>query len=140
MSNSIQLHPKHGLAPAILVCPQCGKDTNELALLGASADKVMKEYGKDGYQEYGSNKICSNNLCGSCQAILDNNGILIVAEDIKQSLLLDQDMITTLKEKIGKIIDFDKYLGQYVCVKKAFWYVDEEGNVRMRDPKEWLKQ
>lgn len=141
MSGSIRLHPKYGVAPALLFCPVCGKDTNGLALLGATADKVMKEHGQDkGYQEYGHNRLPDTNICGECQSILENKGIIIIAEDIQQSLKLNEESITVLKEKIGDIIDFDKIRGQIARVSKAFWYADDEGNIRMRDPKEWLSQ
>lgn len=140
MSNSITLHAKYGVAPALLVCPICGKDTGGIALLGAKADKVMRDAGKDGYQEYGHNKIPDTNICGECQSILENKGIIIIAEDIQQSLKLNEETITVLKEKIGDILDFDKIRGQIARVSKAFWYADDEGNIRMRDPKEWLSQ
>jgi ribosomal protein L37AE/L43A len=75
--SSIRLSTKHGLAPALTFCPLCGKDTNELALLGASCDKVMREVhemtgGKagsiDGYKEYGHNRIPSSEPCDECKA------------------------------------------------------------------------
>lgn len=34
MSNSIPLSPKHGLNPTIPICFWCGKEKNEIALLG----------------------------------------------------------------------------------------------------------
>lgn len=140
MAGSIKLHDRHGLAPALLVCPLCGQETNGLALLGASADKVMRDCGQKGYEEYGHNKIPDNKPCDTCQDVLDNNGLIIIADDVGQSLSLNEEMIVILKEKIGEIIDFDKYRGQVVRVAKAFWYADDEGNIRMRDPKEWLGQ
>lgn len=36
MSNSIRLHPEHGVNPTLPVCFWCGKDKNEIALLGAA--------------------------------------------------------------------------------------------------------
>ena len=36
MSGSIRLHEKHGLNPTIPTCFWCGKDKNEIALLGAA--------------------------------------------------------------------------------------------------------
>ena len=141
MSGSIRLHPKYGVAPALLFCPVCGKDTNGIAMLGATADKVMRDAGqKDGYKEYGHNRLPDNNICDECQSILENKGIIIIAEDIQQSLKLNEEAITVLKEKIGDILDFDKIRGQIARVSKAFWYADDEGNIRMRDPKEWLSQ
>lgn len=36
MSDYIRLHPKHGVNPTIPVCYWCGKEKNEVALLGAA--------------------------------------------------------------------------------------------------------
>lgn len=36
MSDGIRLHPKHGVNPTIPVCYWCGKEKNEVALLGAT--------------------------------------------------------------------------------------------------------
>jgi hypothetical protein len=36
MNDSIRLHPKHGLNPTIPICFYCGKEKNEIALLGAA--------------------------------------------------------------------------------------------------------
>ena len=36
MTGSIRLHPKFGLNPTIPTCFWCGKDKNELILLGAA--------------------------------------------------------------------------------------------------------
>ena len=139
MAGSIRLHGRHGLAPALLVCPLCGQETNGLALLGASADKVMRDCGQGGYQEYGHNRIPDSQPCGDCQNILNNNGVIIIADDIQQSLKLSDELVKVINEKLEGILNFDKYRGQVVRMKKAFWYTDEE-NVRFRDPKEWMDQ
>ena len=139
MAGSIRLHDRHGLAPALLVCPLCGQETNGLALLGASADKVMRDCGQKGYEEYGHNRIPDSQPCDSCQNVLDNNGVIIIADDIQQSLKLTDELVKVINEKLEGILNFDKYRGQVVRMKKAFWYTDEE-NVRFRDPKEWMDQ
>ncbi|MFH1021796.1 MAG: hypothetical protein V1809_00230 [Planctomycetota bacterium] len=36
MNDSILLSRQHGLNPCLLVCPRCGKDSGEIALLGRS--------------------------------------------------------------------------------------------------------
>lgn len=36
MAKSIKLHKEHGLNPTLSVCIICGKDTGEIALLGAA--------------------------------------------------------------------------------------------------------
>ena len=38
MSDSIKLHPQHGLNPTMPVCIFCGRETGEIALLGAAYD------------------------------------------------------------------------------------------------------
>lgn len=35
MKGDLQLHPKLGVNPHLTVCPRCGKDSNELLLIGA---------------------------------------------------------------------------------------------------------
>jgi hypothetical protein len=41
MSDHIVLHPKHGLAPHLTVCPNCGKDGNEIMLMGIKEFKQI---------------------------------------------------------------------------------------------------
>ena len=69
---SLYLHSKHGVAPALTFCRICGKDANELALLGISADKTMREVyeatngahgDKVGYKEYEHNRIPATEPC-----------------------------------------------------------------------------
>lgn len=43
MANSIPLSKKHGLNPTIPVCAWCGKDKNEIALLGHIGDRRKGE-------------------------------------------------------------------------------------------------
>lgn len=73
---SIKLHPKHGLAPALTICPKCGKDTNEIALLGSTCNTVMRNLHEasngalgspEGYKEYGHNKIIASEPCDECK-------------------------------------------------------------------------
>lgn len=75
--GGITLHSRHGVAPALTFCPRCGKDTNELALLGIRADKVMRqvyemtggrEGSMEGYKEYGQNRIPASEPCDECKA------------------------------------------------------------------------
>lgn len=140
MSDSIRLHSKHGLAPALMICPLCGKETNGLALLGASADKVMKEATGEGYKEYGHNKIPDHEPCDSCKELLNNQGTILLGQDIGQSLLLTSEMVDSLVGRVaddkGRLLDFDAMRGKVITFPKAFWYADGD-NIRLRDPKEW---
>lgn len=55
MSKGVRLSEKHGLNPSILVCPVCGKETGEIALLGKlKGDKEAPKY------------MYSNNPCDEC--------------------------------------------------------------------------
>lgn len=148
MSNSIRLHSKHGVAPALMFCRICGKDTNGLALLGASCDKAMRELyessdgklgSRDGYKEYGHNRIPDAEPCDECKACLQG-GCIIIAEDTHEYLRLTKDMTDSLVGRVGadgRCIDFDALRGKIVNMKKAFWVVDGD-NIRLRDPKEWM--
>lgn len=140
--SGIRLHPKHCLAPAILVCRICGKETNGLALLGISADKIMREAGQsDGYHEYGHNKLVDQEPCNECKSYLDNGGTIIIAQDIEQYLRLDRAQVDSLVMRVadakGRILDFEAMRGKIITLRKAFWRADDEGNIRLRDPKEW---
>jgi len=145
---SIILHPKHCLAPALTFCRICGKDANELTLLGASADKVMRDLAdatdgqhgsKNGYQEYGHNRIPANEPCDECKAHL-NGGVIFIADDYPRVLRLTKDMADSLVGRIGdgdRYLDIDAVRGKICKIPKTFWYTDGE-NIRLRDPKEWM--
>ena len=47
MSKGIEISPKHGLNPTIPVCFWCGKEKNEIALLGRIREKTKNSYGSD---------------------------------------------------------------------------------------------
>jgi hypothetical protein len=148
--SGITLSHKHGVAPALMFCRICGKDTNGLALLGASCDKTMRElheatggqYGsREGYQEYGYNKIPDSEPCDECKAYLQG-GCIIIAEDTREYLRLTKDMTDSLVGRVGaegRCIDFDAMRGKIVTMKKAFWVADGL-NIRLRDPKIWMEK
>lgn len=45
MSKGIEISPKHGLNPTIPVCFWCGKEKNEIALLGRIREKTTNRFG-----------------------------------------------------------------------------------------------
>lgn len=47
MSKGIEVSPKHGLNPTIPVCFWCGKNKNEIALLGRIREKTTNRYGSE---------------------------------------------------------------------------------------------
>ena len=121
MSGSIRLHEKHCLAPAMMVCPLCGQHTNGLALLGANADKVMRQLGhKDGYKEYGYNNIPDSEPCDTCKGVLNGRGIIFIAEDVGQSLSLTGEMC----DQAGFI---EELRGKVVKIATKFWEETPEG-------------
>jgi hypothetical protein len=80
---SLRLHSKHGVAPALTFCRICGKEANEIALLGSQCDTVLKQVyeatdgahgDKDGYKDYGFNRIPSTEPCDECQKHLKSGG------------------------------------------------------------------
>lgn len=45
--NGIEISPKHGLNPTIPVCFWCGKEKNEIALLGHIREKTKDRFGSN---------------------------------------------------------------------------------------------
>jgi hypothetical protein len=146
MSKSISLHKQHGIAPALTFCRICGGDTNEIALLGAQADKVMREVqratGKPqrGYEGLISDRIPSDTPCDTCLEHLNNRGTIIIAGDTHEYLRLTGEQVDSLIHRVadakGRILDFDAMRGKIHNIPKAFWVADGE-NIRLRDTKEW---
>lgn len=72
MSKGIRLSKEHGVNPSILVCPVCGKETGEIALLGKlKGDKKAPMY------MYG------NNPCDECKKKF-NEGYVALVEAIQK--------------------------------------------------------
>ena len=148
MNRLNRLHNKHGVAPALSFCRICGKDAEELALLGASCDKAMRDVheatdgqhgSKEGYKEYGHNRIPASEPCKECKDHL-KTGTIFVARDTGEYLKLDADQVEDLHGKIAdakdRFIDFKGCIGRVITVNKAWWVASPEG-IRLRDPKEW---
>jgi len=141
---------KHGLAPALTFCGICGKDTNDLLFLGSECHKIMKnlyqqtggKYGnKDGYTGNSTEKLPSQEPCEDCKSYLTGGGIIFVALDSGQYLQLTKEQADDLVGKIWadetRCLDIEGLRGKICQMKKAWWTADEEGNIRLRDPKEW---
>lgn len=129
--NSITLHSKHGLAPALMVCPLCGQHTNGIALLGTKADIIMTELGqKGGYKEYGHNDIPDSEPCDRCKGILSNKGVIFISKSMGVSLILDKNEVENFKKAIGHVIMFDKIVGNVVELKKPFW-INDNGTIKV---------
>lgn len=75
MSKNIKLSPNHGLNPTIPVCFFCGKDKNEVALLG----KIKK-----GDPEAPRHCIIDYEPCDECKKIMSQGITLIEASETPQ--------------------------------------------------------
>lgn len=129
--TSIALHSKHGLAPALMICPLCGQHTNGIALLGTKADIIMSELGQQGgYKEYGHNDIPDSEPCDRCKGILSNKGVIFISKSTGEFLILDKNEVENFKEAIGHVIMFDKIVGNVVKLKKPFW-INDNGTVKV---------
>ena len=76
MSN-IRLSPKHGLNPSLLVCPICGKENGEIALLGRINDETR-------HADIEAPKyMIGKNPCKDCKELLDKGcKFLLETEDM----------------------------------------------------------
>ena len=75
MSKGIELSPKHGLNPTVLVCFFCGEDKNELALLGRVRSK------KNSDVEAPRRAVLNTEPCDKCKAHMAQGVILISVRD-----------------------------------------------------------
>lgn len=99
MSNSIKLSPKHGLNPCIPVCFFCGKEKNEIALLGQIGDCRKGE-----------------DFEAPMKAVLDFVPCEECQKKFAQGVLLIE--VTNSPEYIGMPIQENAYpTGRYVVVK-----------------------
>jgi hypothetical protein len=146
------LHSKHGVAPALTFCRICGKDASEIALLGSECNKVLKQVyeatdgahgDKDGYKDYGYNRIPATEPCDECKAHLKTGGTFIIDKYTGEYLRLDAGQIEHLHGRVadakGRFLDFKAIAGKIFTINRAFWKADDDGNIRLRDPKEWTE-
>ena len=145
---SITLHRKHGVAPALTFCRICGKETNELALLGSKCDTIMRDLHEatdgahgspSGYKEYGHNRIPASKPCDECKEHL-KTGTIFIAKDTGEYFKMPADAIEQLQGRIadakGRLLDFKACVGRIITMRAAWWINSPEG-IRLRDPKEW---
>jgi hypothetical protein len=93
----------------------------------------------NGYSEYGFNRIPDNEPCDECKAVLNGDGVIMIAKDTQEFLRLDKEQVDSLVGRVGdgeKCIDFDAIRGKACTIEKAWWYTDKCGNIRLRNPKE----
>ena len=86
MSKGIEVSPKHGLNPTIPVCFWCGKDKNEIALLGRIREKTKNRYGanvtkQDSDIEAPSRMVIDYEPCDECMKMWDSGVAVIEAQE-----------------------------------------------------------
>lgn len=86
MSKGIEVSPKHGLNPTIPVCFWCGKDKNEIALLGRIREKTKNRYGanvtkRDSDIEAPSRMVIDYEPCDECQKMWDSGVAVIEVQE-----------------------------------------------------------
>lgn len=82
MSKGIEISPKHGLNPTIPVCFWCGKDKNEIALLGRIREKTTNRFGanvtkRDSDIEAPRKTILDYEPCDECMKMW-YNGVVVL--------------------------------------------------------------
>lgn len=86
MSKGIEISPKHGLNPTIPVCFWCGKDKNEIDLLGRIREKTKNRYGanvtkRDSDIEAPSRMVIDYEPCDECMKMWDSGVAVIEVQE-----------------------------------------------------------
>lgn len=77
MSRGIEISPKHGLNPTIPVCFWCGKEKNEIALLGRIREKTKR--GSD--IEAPRRMVIDYEPCDECKKMWDSGVAVIEVQE-----------------------------------------------------------
>ena len=88
----LRLSQRHGMAPMLTCCQVCGGDTNELLLLGASADKVCQETLGQPYSGSSCQRI-PHGLCDSCQGRLKAGAAVYFCRQPPQLVMLSAECV-----------------------------------------------
>lgn len=86
MSNGIEISPKHGLNPTIPVCFWCGKEKNEIALLGRIREKTTNRFGanvtkRDSDLEAPRRMVLDYEPCDECKKWWDSGVAVIEVQE-----------------------------------------------------------
>lgn len=86
MSKGIEISPKHGLNPTIPVCFWCGKEKNEIALLGRIREKTTNRFGanvtkRDSDIEAPSRMVIDYEPCDDCKKWWDSGVAVIEVQE-----------------------------------------------------------
>lgn len=86
MSKGIEISPKHGLNPTIPVCFWCGKEKNEIALLGRIREKTTNRFGanvtkRDSDIEAPRRMVLDYEPCDECKKMWDSGVAVIEVQE-----------------------------------------------------------
>jgi len=106
--NNIRLHPKYGVNPTISSCIICGKEKNEIALLGAT------------YKEQAPmHMVISIEPCDNCKEKYLVNGIMLV--ETNEQKKPNGSIAVILLEAFQKIFDVPVPLEHTVLVEQGIF-------------------
>jgi len=74
-------------------CQLCGGDTNELLLLGASADKVCRETFGQSYSGSSCQRI-PHGICDKCKAMLDGGAACYICPERQAILMFSAECVS----------------------------------------------
>lgn len=77
MSKEIEISPKHGLNPTIPVCFWCGKEKNEIALLGRIREKTQRNSDIEAPRRM----VIDYEPCDECQKMWDSGVAVLEARE-----------------------------------------------------------
>lgn len=113
MSDSITLHPKHGINAHIILCAQCNTETLSLAMLGINNHKLIC---KCGAIEYGGKK---SQPCPKCKSTDREKKELTSMEPIYTGEICDKCKRTNKQINIEVITNGGVYFECLKCKSKG---------------------
>lgn len=124
MNGSIRLHPKYGVNPTISQCFWCGKDKNEIALLGAA---YKGEAPMHMLLDYEPCDTCRENM-GKGVALFEATGMtngkydftgrwMVIVEDAVRRLFHPEDVAAQVLHHRKAILDPEAF-GKLVSIYK----------------------
>jgi hypothetical protein len=110
MSESIRLHKEHGLNPTIVTCFFCGKEKNEIALLGSAYKDATPMH-----------MVLNKEPCDECKSLMDQGVMLISVRDGEYGdNPYRTGKIAVMKEEVAQRI-FKGFKGRVAFVEDSAW-------------------
>lgn len=124
MSKEIEISPKHGLNPTIPVCFWCGKEKNEIALLGRIREKTKNRYGanvtkRDSDIEAPRRMVIDYEPCDECKKMWES-GVAVI--EVQQTPTMpNQPEIQKGLYPTGRLVVVTVEGAYRVFPQHAFW-------------------